>query len=115
MATRWLAQKLMHTNVGQTREKRLCSSMQHLTCTDGNSNALSWHGIVVLCLALTPSLRGLSRTMVVRVALLEGGTSSPRTEIPVDIAACGTKDQSIVDGPQAAMIVGDMKVRVCGT
>eukprot|EP00041_Stephanoeca_diplocostata_P028191 m.789830 g.789830 ORF g.789830 m.789830 type:complete len:513 (+) comp23325_c0_seq6:97-1635(+) len=45
-------------------------------------------------------------------ALLQGGTTSPRTEIPVDIAACGTKDQSIVDGPQAAMIVGDMKVIV---
>lgn len=45
-------------------------------------------------------------------ALLAGGSESPRNEIPVEIAACGTSDQSIVDGPQAAMIVGDMKVIV---
>eukprot|EP00040_Diaphanoeca_grandis_P003956 m.26502 g.26502 ORF g.26502 m.26502 type:complete len:512 (+) comp15428_c0_seq1:208-1743(+) len=48
-------------------------------------------------------------------ALLEGGTASPRTEIPVNIAACGNASNgadTIVDGPQAAMIVGDMKVIV---
>ena len=45
-------------------------------------------------------------------ALVAGGTASPRTEIPVEIAACNTTPahQSIVDGPQAAMIVGELKV-----
>jgi hypothetical protein len=35
-------------------------------------------------------------------------------EIPVEIAACGPdySGESIVDGPQAAMIVGDLKVIV---
>merc|ERR1711971_324275 len=40
---------------------------------------------------------------------------SPRSEIPVNIAACGTsaKDtQSIISGPQAAVIVGDLKLIV---
>ena len=47
-------------------------------------------------------------------SLLAGGRSSPRTEIPVNIAACGDdfKGQSIVDGPQAALIMGDLKVIV---
>lgn len=47
-------------------------------------------------------------------ALLDGGRTSPRDEIPVNIAACGgdTKYQSIVDGPQAALILGDLKVIV---
>lgn len=47
-------------------------------------------------------------------ALLEGGRASPHTELPINIAACGTDytGESIVDGPQAAMIVGDLKVIV---
>lgn len=48
-------------------------------------------------------------------ALQTGGSTSPRSEIPVNIAACG-KDangtQTIVDGPQAAVIVGDLKLIV---
>lgn len=46
-------------------------------------------------------------------SLKRGGSESPRTEIPVNIAACGEdKSQSIINGPQAAMIVGDMKLIV---
>lgn len=48
-------------------------------------------------------------------ALLAGGSDSPRTEVPVNIAACGADAkgaQTIVDGPQAALIVGDLKVIV---
>lgn len=48
-------------------------------------------------------------------AIAAGGRVSPRSEIPVNIAACGADAkgaQSIVDGPQAAMIVGDLKVIV---
>jgi len=48
-------------------------------------------------------------------SLKTGGSASPRSEIPVNIAACGAdapKTQSIVDGPQAAMIVGDLKLIV---
>merc|ERR1712217_767916 len=44
-----------------------------------------------------------------------GTSASPRVEIPINIAACGVdapKTQTIVDGPQAAMIVGDMKLIV---
>jgi arylsulfatase A-like enzyme len=40
-------------------------------------------------------------------------TASPVREIPVEIAACGTDGaKSIVDGPQAALIVGDLKIIV---
>lgn len=42
-------------------------------------------------------------------AIQQGGRASPRTEIPVNIAAC-PKQSTIVDGPQAALILGDMKV-----
>jgi len=47
-------------------------------------------------------------------AIQAGGRASPRTEVPVEIAACGGDfgGQTIVDGPQAAMIVGDLKVIV---
>ena len=48
-------------------------------------------------------------------ALLQGGTASPRAEVPIEIGACGPdakKESTIVDGPQAAMIVGELKVIV---
>lgn len=48
-------------------------------------------------------------------ALEEGGSSSPRTEIPVNIAACGPDangTRSIITGPQAAVIVGQLKLLV---
>ena len=48
-------------------------------------------------------------------ALRQGGSASPRDELPVNIAACGADAvgvQSIIDGPQAAMIVGDLKLIV---
>ena len=40
--------------------------------------------------------------------------ASPVREIPVEIAACGAKwtGSSIVDGPQTALIVGDLKIIV---
>ena len=47
---------------------------------------------------------------------MEGGdASSPRDEVPVNIAACGADAEgtrSIIDGPQAAMIVGNLKLIV---
>lgn len=47
-------------------------------------------------------------------AIQEGGNSSPRTEIPINIAACGTNftGQTIVDGPQAAILIDEMKLIV---
>merc|ERR1719253_1968737 len=48
-------------------------------------------------------------------ALQAGGSESPRVEIPINIAACGADangTQSIVKGPQAAMIVGELKLIV---
>lgn len=48
-------------------------------------------------------------------ALREGGVTSPRTELPVNIAACGPDAkgvQSAIHGPQAAMIVGELKLIV---
>jgi len=48
-------------------------------------------------------------------ALQTGGTASPRTEVPVNIAACGPDangTDSIIRGPQAAIIVGDLKLIV---
>ena len=50
------------------------------------------------------------------MAVLEqGGSASPRTELPVNIAACGPDAkgaQSIISGPQAAIIVGELKLIV---
>ena len=53
----------------------------------------------------------------ISAALAKGGKVSPRTEIPIQITACGvTKGKvwprSIVDGPQAALISGDLKLIV---
>lgn len=51
----------------------------------------------------------------VLAALQAGGSASPRQEIPVNIGACGPDangTQSIVNGPQAAMIVGELKLIV---
>jgi arylsulfatase A-like enzyme len=49
-------------------------------------------------------------------ALKAGGSASPRSEIPVNIAACGpgytSGFQSMMEGPQAAIIVGDLKLIV---
>ena len=42
-----------------------------------------------------------------------GSQASPVREIPVEIAACGADaTRSIVDGPQAAIIVGELKLIV---
>ena len=38
------------------------------------------------------------------------GTGSPHDELPLQITACNAGYQSIVDGPQTAMLVGDMKL-----
>eukprot|EP01065_Artemidia_motanka_P039729 TRINITY_DN4891_c0_g1_i1.p1 TRINITY_DN4891_c0_g1~~TRINITY_DN4891_c0_g1_i1.p1 ORF type:complete len:505 (+),score=170.84 TRINITY_DN4891_c0_g1_i1:72-1586(+) len=44
---------------------------------------------------------------------LLSGAGSPHDEIPINIAACGSdKSVSEVDGPQAAIIVGDLKLLV---
>ena len=48
-------------------------------------------------------------------ALMEGGAASPRDEVPVNIAACGPDahgTRSIIDGPQAAIVVGELKLVV---
>eukprot|EP00756_Hemistasia_phaeocysticola_P036920 Hpha_TRINITY_DN16668_c0_g4::TRINITY_DN16668_c0_g4_i1::g.178207::m.178207/K01135/ARSB; arylsulfatase B len=48
-------------------------------------------------------------------ALVKGGNASPREEVPVNIAACGgiiPLHFSEVQGPQAAIIVGEMKLLV---
>lgn len=48
-------------------------------------------------------------------ALQVGGSASPRSEIPISVGACGPDAQgtmSIINGPQAAMIVGDLKLIV---
>ncbi len=46
-------------------------------------------------------------------ALRQGGSVSPHTELPVQITACGDGEpRSIVSGPGAAIIVGDLKLIV---
>ena len=48
-------------------------------------------------------------------ALMKGGAASPRDEVPVNIAACGPDahgTRSIIDGPQAAIVVGELKLVV---
>ena len=57
----------------------------------------------------------IGQPRLVRPALIDPDTPSPNTEIPINIAACGADAngaESIVDGPQAAMIVGELKVIV---
>eukprot|EP00730_Choanoeca_flexa_P001445 TRINITY_DN10639_c0_g3_i5.p1 TRINITY_DN10639_c0_g3~~TRINITY_DN10639_c0_g3_i5.p1 ORF type:complete len:432 (+),score=78.88 TRINITY_DN10639_c0_g3_i5:186-1481(+) len=44
---------------------------------------------------------------------IQAGTGSPHRELPIEIAACGKNtSQTIVDGPQAAILVGEMKLIV---
>ena len=48
-------------------------------------------------------------------ALQQGGSASPRAELPVNIGACGPDangTQTIISGPQAAIILGDFKLLV---
>ena len=84
-----------------------------------------WHDGLMHSTDWLPTLVGLAEGSITRnlpldgfdlmPALMRGGTASPRTELPVNIAACGADAkgvQSIINGPQAAIIVKDLKLIV---
>ena len=76
---------------------------------------LNFEYVCHMCLCICVDARASFATQVDIWQAIQSGDSraSPVREIPIEIAACGTgASRSIVDGPQTALIVGDLKIIV---